>query len=47
MHLTTKRKTIIQLKWGKHLNGYFTREVTVMAFNACKCVQMCLQGNAN
>lgn len=47
IHLTMKRKTIIQLKWGKGLNGYFTREDTIMAINAWKCVQMCLQGNAN
>lgn len=39
IHLTMKRKTIIQLKWGKGLNGYF-REDTVMAINAWKCVQM-------
>lgn len=29
-----KRKTIIQLKWGKGLNGYSTREDTVMVINA-------------
>lgn len=29
-----KRNTIIQLKWEKDLNGYFTREDTVMAINA-------------
>ena len=42
IHLTMKRNTIIQLKWEKDLNGYFTREDTVMAINAWKCVQMYL-----